>query len=179
MRKYLKVSGIVTAVLAVVIICFISGYFLFFRKPLSSASGETKNLNKEELLAYDKFFEGIYINGINLKDLTKEEAIKKVKDSINIGDDIILRFNDYTKKIALKDINFSYNYEDVINEAFNIGRQGTDDERINTLKELLKNPRKFELKTTFDATKLNEIIKEISEKKIIADRHFVQNKNWN
>lgn len=164
MRKYLKVSGIVTVVLAVVIICCISGYFLFFRKPLSSASGETKNLNKEELLAYDKFFEGIYINGIDLKDLTKEEAIKKVKDSINIGDDIILSFNDYTKKIALKDINFSYNYEDVINEAFNIGRQGTDDERINTLKELLKNPRKFELKTTFDATKLNEIIKEISEK---------------
>ena len=88
MRKYLKVSGIVTAVL---IICCISGYFLFFRKPLSNASGETKNLNKEELLAYDKFFEGIYINGIDLKDLTKEEAINKVKDSIKIGEDIILK----------------------------------------------------------------------------------------
>ena len=73
MKKYLKVFGIVSGISGILLIGVITAYFLLNRYPLSNATGETKNLKKEELLAYDKFYEGIFINDIDLKGLTKEE----------------------------------------------------------------------------------------------------------
>ena len=80
MKKYLKVFGIVSGISGILLIGVITAYFLLNRYPLSNATGETKNLKKEELLAYDKFYEGIFINDIDLKGLTKEEAISKIFD---------------------------------------------------------------------------------------------------
>lgn len=164
MKKYLKIFGIVSGIVVVLLVGTITGYFLLNRHPLSNAAGETKNLKKEELLAYDKFYEGIFINNVDLKGLTKEEAINKVKESLGINNEFTLTRGNYTKKFLPKDIDFSYDYENLVNQAFNIGRFGTDDERIETLKNLLKNPKKFEVKSTYDLSKLNEIISEISEK---------------
>ena len=53
--------------------------------------------------------------------------------------------DNYTKKFLPKDIDFSYNFENLVYQAFNIGRFGTEDERIEILKNLLKNPKKFEI----------------------------------
>ena len=164
MKKYLKIFCIVSGIVVVLLVGTITGYFLLNRHPLSNAAGETKNLKKEELLAYDKFYEGIFINDVDLKGLTKEEAISKIKESLGINNEFTLTRDNYTKKFLPKDINFSYDYENLVNQAFNIGRFGTDDERIETLKNLLKNPKKFEVKATYDLSKLNEIISEISEK---------------
>ena len=61
MKRYIKIF----AVLGIFLIVTISGYFLLNRNPLSNATGHTKNLKKEELLTYDKFYEGIYINNID------------------------------------------------------------------------------------------------------------------
>ncbi|WP_338817731.1 VanW family protein [Parvimonas micra] len=160
MKKYIKIF----AILGIFLIGTISGYILLNRNPLSNAKGYTKNLKREELLTYDKIYEGIYINNIDLKDLTKEEAIEKIKQSLEISNEFTLKHDSYTKKFVPKDIDFSYDYEKLVNEAFNIGRSGSDDERIETLKNLLKNPKKYDIKSTFDLSKLNSIITEISEK---------------
>ena len=159
MKRYIKIF----AVLGIFLIVTISGYFLLNRNPLSNATGHTKNLKKEELLTYDKFYEGIYINNIDLKDLTKEEALNKIKQSLEMGSEFTLKHGNYEKKFLPKDIDFSYNYENLVNEAFNIGRSGSDDERIETLKNLIKNPKKFDVKSTFDLSKLNSIISEVSK----------------
>ena len=160
MKKYIKIF----AILGIFLIGTISGYILLNRNPLSNAKGYTKNLKKEELLTYDKIYEGIYINNIDLKDLTKEEALNKIKQSLEMGSEFTLKHGNYEKKFLPKDIDFSYNYENLVNEAFNIGRSGSDDERIETLKNLIKNPKKFDVKSTFDLSKLNSIITEVSEK---------------
>lgn len=164
MKKYLKVFGIVSGISGILLIGVITAYFLLNRYPLSNATGETKNLKKEELLAYDKFYEGIFINDIDLKGLTKEEAISKIKQSLEVKNEFTLTRDNYTKKFLPKDIDFSYNFENLVYQAFNIGRLGTEDERIEILKNLLKNPKKFEIKATCDLSKLNEIVSEVSEK---------------
>lgn len=164
MKKYLKVFGIVSGISGILLIGVITAYFLLNRYPLSNATGETKNLKKEELLAYDKFYEGIFINDIDLKGLTKEEAISKIKQSLEVKNEFTLTRDNYTKKFLPKDIDFSYNFENLVYQAFNIGRFGTEDERIEILKNLLKNPKKFEIKATCDLSKLNEIVSEVSEK---------------
>ena len=138
MKKYLKVFGIVSGISGILLIGVITAYFLLNRYPLSNATGETKNLKKEELLAYDKFYEGIFINDIDLKGLTKEEAISKIKQSLEVKNEFTLTRDNYTKKFLPKDIDFSYNFENLVYQAFNIGRFGTEDERIEILKNLLK-----------------------------------------
>lgn len=49
MKKYLKVFGIVSGISGILLIGVITAYFLLNRYPLSNATGETKNLKKEEL----------------------------------------------------------------------------------------------------------------------------------
>ena len=50
MKKYLKVFGIVSGISGILLIGVIMGYFLLNRYPLSNATGETKNLKKEDLI---------------------------------------------------------------------------------------------------------------------------------
>ena len=100
MKKYIKIF----AILGIFLIGTISGYILLNRNPLSNAKGYTKNLKREELLTYDKIYEGIYINNIDLKDLTKEEAIEKIKQSLEISNEFTLKHDSYTKKFVPKDM---------------------------------------------------------------------------
>ena len=65
MKKYLKIFIIFGILL---IVAGVSIYFYINRYPLRNASGNTKSLTKEEILSYDKFYEGISINNIDLKD---------------------------------------------------------------------------------------------------------------
>ncbi|WP_311526285.1 peptidoglycan binding domain-containing protein, partial [uncultured Parvimonas sp.] len=161
MKKYLKIFIIFGILL---IVTGVSIYFYINRHPLRNASGNTKSLTKEEILSYDKFYEGISINSIDLKDLTKEEAINKIKENLQVEDKFTFKYNDYVKNFIPKDIEFSYDYENLVNEAFKLGRSGNAEERIETLKNLLANPKNFEVKSSYNLEKLNEIIKEVSKK---------------
>lgn len=161
MKKYLKIFIIFGILL---IVAGVSIYFYINRYPLRNASGNTKSLTKEEILSYDKFYEGISINNIDLKDLTKEEAINKIKENLQVEDKFTFKYNDYVKNFIPKDIEFSYDYENLVNEAFKLGRSGNAKERMETLKNLLANPKNFEVKSSYNLEKLNEIIKEVSEK---------------
>ena len=61
------------------------------------------------------------------------------EDEREDGYSIIEEFEDnYTKKFLPKDIDFSYNFENLVYQAFNIGRFGTEDERIEILKNFAK-----------------------------------------
>lgn len=135
---------------------------LYNNKPLKNATGNTKNMNKEEILAYDKIYEGIFVNDIDLKDLTKEEAIKKLKDSLEVKKSFLLQYENFKKDISFSDIDFKLNYKQIVDEAFNIGRTGTADDRIAFLENLLNHPKKLELKSSFNKEKLDTIIQEIA-----------------
>ena len=71
-----------------------------------------------------KIINGITINGIDVSNLTVEQAIEKVESQLNLGKEITLNYQDYSNIITSNDIDFSYNLNDVTKQAYEIGRSG-------------------------------------------------------
>ena len=69
---------------------------------------------------------GIYINGIDVSNLTKDEAKSKVQAYYDekLSHDIMLTHNDYELYINTSEISLQYDVESAINYAFNIGKEG-------------------------------------------------------
>ena len=88
---------------------------------LSTAFGISASIN-------DKVINGISINGIDVSNLTKQDALSKL--SVELKDDlnkeIILTKGDYTTKIDANLIGAQYNLEDSVENAYNIGRSGNN-----------------------------------------------------
>lgn len=164
--------------LAFISIFIFSSCSLLQIKPLKNAIGNTKEMKKDEILNYDKIYEGIFVNDIDLKDLTKEEAIEKIKKSIQLKN-FLLSYKNYKKDINLSDIDFKLNYIKVVDEAFSLGRSGTDNDRISFLKNLLINPKKLTVNYSLNYEKLNKIIEKIEKdinKDVVDDKLIFTNK---
>ena len=63
--------------------------------------------------------------GIDIQDLTKEEAINKIKETTEerLTTDIVFKHNDQTVNLIPKEIEFSYNIEQNVENAYEIGRK--------------------------------------------------------
>lgn len=72
----------------------------------------------------DKIIQGVYINNIDVSDLTKEEAIKKVEAELNSNETnyITVKYKDITKEIRLADINGKFDVKDAVEVAHKTGR---------------------------------------------------------
>lgn len=70
---------------------------------------------------------GVYINNIDVSNLSKEEAIKKVESELNNNEKnyIIVKYKDVSKEVHLKDINGSFNVKDAVEVAYKTGRDNT------------------------------------------------------
>lgn len=75
----------------------------------------------------NKIISGINISGINISNLTKEEAIEYVTEKVNdkISQTVKLKYNaDYETTINLEQIETNYKVTEAVEEAFQIGRRG-------------------------------------------------------
>ena len=74
----------------------------------------------------DKMMSGISINGIEVSGLTKEETVGKLEAIINAKkeNEISLKYQDYETQINPELIEVNYNINDIVDEAYNIGRSG-------------------------------------------------------
>ena len=85
---------------------------------------------------------GIYIQGINVSGLTKEEAKNKISDYINnnIPKEIILKYNEYETSIQFSQLNMSFNIDEAVDIAYQIGRYGNSfQNNFTTLKVYFSN----------------------------------------
>lgn len=158
MKKIVKISS------GIMIVVALTSCGLFNSKPLKNAVGNTKTMKQEEVLAYDKMYEGITINGIDIKDLSKEEVLNKIKTEVKVKEDILtFKLNDFTKVVKATDIDFEYDFENAVKEAYLIGRSGNSDDRIAILQKLLKENKNIEIKSKFNAEKMNKILAEVEK----------------
>ena len=69
---------------------------------------------------------GINVNGIDISNLSKEEAIEKINKQIkeSFSEGIILETEGYNETITLEEIEGTYNIDGAIETAYNIGRDG-------------------------------------------------------
>lgn len=97
-----------------IIIIFVAILFLM----IISTVFAILNINNEKMI------KGIHTEGINLSNLTKEEAYQTLNDKINEmkEKEIIIRYNDYSKTIIPEQIEIDIDINQIVEQAHKVGR---------------------------------------------------------
>ena len=121
----------------------------------------------------DKVVNGVSINNVNVSNLTKQEALSKLTNELkdDFNKDIVLTKGEYRTTINANDIEASYDLNNSVESAYNIGRSGSNIfvNNFAVLKSLiLKNHITPSIKYNSNLLdeKLNTIDKEIPDRVI-------------
>lgn len=104
----------------------------------------------------------IFIEGIDVSNLTKEEAINYINENITPSD-IQLNYDGETNIISPDEIDLKYNTSEVVDEAYNYTKTDSYFENIKRFFDLNKNIKNLEIKSLYNENKLSEKIQSISE----------------
>lgn len=113
---------------------------------------------------YKKIFSNIYIAGVDVSNLTKEEAINKLNSEIEnvLNQEILIQYDGKESKIKPSDLGVKYNIENVVEEAYRIGRIGNIFENnINMVKTFFSDTN-IDLSYEYEEEKLDNFINEIN-----------------
>lgn len=107
---------------------------------------------------------GIFVNGISIGGMTKEEAVNFLKNKIKLPYfSITAKYQDKDFVITSEDINLSYSYQEMVDEAYKIGRKGNPIERVREIYVTEKEGKYFSIYPKYNENKLKEFVDEISQ----------------
>lgn len=131
----------------------------------------------------DKIIHGVYVDNVEISDMTKSEALKKLNASFtkNMSDDITLNHGEYTKAISPANLDISINLEESVDSAFNIGRT-EGNIFANNFKVITTyfNKEKISVVTSFNEDKFNELIETLNDEipdKVIKTSYRIEDEN--
>lgn len=139
-KKY-KIVGLV------VIICVLGVSINYFNKKYIYTNVIAKN---------------IFIEGIDVSNLTKEEAINYVNENVILGE-LQLNYNGETNVISPDEIDLKYNTSEVVEKAYNYTKTDSYFENVKRFFNLNKNSKNLEIKSLYNENKLSEKIQNISD----------------
>lgn len=117
----------------------------------------------------NKIVKGVKSNQIELADLTKEEAVGKLNSILNNNEKnvVVVKRGDVKKEIKLDDINGKFDVEDVVNKAYNLGRENDIvKDNYNTILIMIKGENlvaNFSYDDELLTKKINELCLEIPD----------------
>ena len=117
----------------------------------------------------NKIVKGVKSNQIELADLTKEEAVEKLNSILNNNEKnvVVVKRGDVKKEIKLDDINGKFDVEDVVNKAYNLGRENDIvKDNYNTILTMIKGENlvaNFSYDDELLTKKINEMCLEIPD----------------
>jgi len=115
-------------------------------------------------ITHRKIFSNMYISGIDVSNLTKEDAISKIENELLsvLNQEILIECEGKEYKIKPSDIGVKYNVQELVNEVYKIGRSGNIlQNNINMIKTFFVDTN-LELSFTHEDKKFEEIISEIN-----------------
>ncbi|WP_250277414.1 VanW family protein [[Clostridium] colinum] len=121
--------------------------------------------NKKEMLNNPNIYNNILINDINVSNMSKEEA-KLELDKLEINEKITLTYKDKQYIFNKSDFGVTLDKQQALDKAYNVGRTGSDKERINKIKSLEKDIEEISIERNIQEevvkAKLEEISKDIN-----------------
>ena len=114
----------------------------------------------------NKIKKGVSIEGIDVSELTKEEAKNKIQTEFldKLDDTIYFQYRENMYSLALEQINVQYKLDEAINSAYNVGRIGSLIDRDIKVLELLEKPVDVKIGVTYDENLLDACVLDISAK---------------
>lgn len=104
----------------------------------------------------------IFVEGIDVSNLTKEEAINYVNENVILGE-LQLNYNGETNVISPDEIDLKYNTSEVVDEAYHYTKTDSYFENVKRFFNLNKNSKNLEIKSLYNENKLSEKIQNISD----------------
>lgn len=133
----------------------------------------------DNIIDTNLIYEGVKINNYHVGNKTKEEALLYVIQQIEENDRIKsmqLTLDDKYYDISLSDIGYTYNYEEAVYMAYNLGREGNILDRYIKIRNLKKNGEAIILTPKYDRNlvvdKVEEIASDIDQDCKDAEFHF-------
>lgn len=107
---------------------------------------------------------GIYIDKIDVSNLTKDQASKKLEEyySDKLSNDITAIHNDYTTYIKSSEIDLKVDVNSAVDYAFSIGKTNNVFNNNYQILSAMLNGINITPKASFDQTKLEEILNKLS-----------------
>lgn len=137
----------------------------------------------------DKILYGVSINGVDISNLSKEQAkllLVKKSEEKNISNLKINCFSEddnhleYTFETSLLPLNIQYNISDAIENAYSIGRNYNIFKNNYIILNTLINKKNIEINYSLDENNLNQMIDRLSSElpnKLIESSYYIEENN--
>lgn len=117
--------------------------------------------------AGDGIFKGVYIEGIDVGGMSKEQAKKIIEEkfsSYTKNGKILLEYKDKNYDINYSKINVHFDVDGAVDRAYNYGKRGNIIQKTLNKWDLKKNIYKINLQLVYDKNELEKEIKKLSSK---------------
>lgn len=114
----------------------------------------------------NKIIKGVMVENISLEGLTIDEAIQLLNDKLNnnLEREILLSADGQEYSIMPAQIDVSYNIDEIVNQAYNIGRTGNIIQNNFEILKTFFNKKNMQINIKYDEQALDEILNDISTK---------------
>ncbi|WP_018592030.1 VanW family protein [Terrisporobacter glycolicus] len=112
-----------------------------------------------------KIHKNIYVRDVDLSNLTKEEAEVKINKILDDNNSFVLNFNGKKYVFSKENIGTDYDVKEVVEKAYNIGRDKGIITNIKTKSSLTMGKKIIlDYSITYDEKKLDKYLKELNKK---------------
>ncbi len=164
-NKKRKIIIFACVVLVIIIVLFMSTFFAL------------SNMNNTNLIS------GIQIKNIDVSNLSIDESKKKIQEALDLElkPEIILKYGDeYEISLTPSQIEFSYDIDTAINNAYNIGRRGNILENNYEILSATIMGKNEKIDYLYDEELLNSFIDDISSKipgVVVNPTYYIEEEN--
>ncbi len=112
------------------------------------------------------YYKGIMIENLDISRLDREEAKKRAVEYINdefVNQTITLKYNDLQWIFSLSDIDYSFNIEETLNEAYGLGRNGSIFQRLSNIINIRREKRQLLIKTNYNSNKIRKFLEGVKK----------------
>ncbi len=130
----------------------------------------------------NKILKGIFIEDIEVSDLTKEETQKMFEELISkkMENEIVFKYKELETPITYEALEVKFNIENAIEQAYNIGRDGNlFENNFNILKTWI-NGEKVKLDHSIDEDVIRQVSENInntSEDAVVEPSYYIEDNN--
>lgn len=114
----------------------------------------------------NKIKKSVSIEGINVSELTKEQAKQKVQEEFlnNLDDTIYFQYGESQYSLALEQISAKFKLDEAVDKAYNFGREGSIIQKDIEIFKLIQKPQNITIDVSYNDVALDACILDISAK---------------
>lgn len=123
-------------------------------------------LSLYSVLNYDRIYNGVFVNSFNAGGLTRDELTKSLTTNFSQSlkdKKITFKYKDKEEEISLSDINFKYQIDKAVEDAYNVARSGNIFKRVFDVFKIGKEKIIIDMAYSYDKDQLEKLIDELNK----------------